>query len=158
MSEWSQSFQEAFCKRYRCSPAAYPRKAFLKTLYRRARWIVPLLQLTRRNYFRLDHDLIGEVGASRNWSDFNSAISNYVQSNMLRSGFLRRDLKFRVSCNRLKRLARKLFGERGSGRPREKEPIPEPPNEALRPAAEAKRARRELDRAAGTGSNPPTRD
>lgn len=158
MSEWSQSFQEAFCKRYRCSPAAYPRKAFLKTLYRRARWIVPLLQLTHRNYFRLDHDLIAEAGASRSWSDFNAAISNYVQSNMLRSGFLRRELKFRVSCNRLKRLAKKLFGERGPGSSREKEPIPEPPNEALRPEAEAERARREAERAARLAAKPPRRD
>ena len=114
MNEWSHSFKAAFCKHYRCPPEAYRRKAFLKALYWRAWFLLPLLRLLPRRYFILDHTLIDEVGDARSWTDFNSAISNYVRSNMLRSGFLRRVGKLRVSCNRLKRMARKFFRERAS--------------------------------------------
>ena len=114
MSEWPQSFKVAFCKRYRCRPEAYARKAFFKALYWRAWLLLPLLRLLPRRYFRLDHALIDEVGDAQSWSDFNSAVSNYVQSNLLRSGFLRRTCKLRISCNRLKRMARKFFGGRSA--------------------------------------------
>ena len=112
MSEWSQSFRAAFCQHYRCTPEAYAHKAFFKALYWRAWFLLPLLRLLPRRYFRLDYALIDEVGDAMNWDDFNSAVSNYVRSNLLRSGFLRRVFKLRISCNRLKRIARGFFGER----------------------------------------------
>jgi hypothetical protein len=113
MSEWPKSFKTAVCEHYRCAPEAYVRKAFAKALYRRAWLLLPLLRFFMpRWFFSLDYALIDEVGDAQDWNDFNSAVSMYVESNALRSGFLRRTCKLRVSCQRLKRMARGFFGER----------------------------------------------
>lgn len=119
MADWPKSFKDAFCERYRCSPDRFVIRIFKKALYRRARFLAPLVMLISRRFFRLDIDLVNEVGASRSWSDFNGVITNHVQSSHLRSGFLRNVLKLRVSCHRLKRIAMKLFGRRGGGVQRE---------------------------------------
>lgn len=115
MSDWSKSFKDAYCERYRCAPGRFVIRVFKGGLYRRARLLGPLVMLINRRFFRLDIDLINEVGATRSWSDFNFVISNHVQSSQLRSGFLRNGLKLRVSCHRLKRMATKLFGRRDPG-------------------------------------------
>jgi hypothetical protein len=113
MADWPASFKEAYCERYRCSPEQFVHCAFKHGLYRRARFIAPAVMLFSRRLFQLDIDLIHEIGATRSWGDFNSVISNHVQSSHLRSGFFRNVLKLRVSCSRLKRIAMKLFGRRG---------------------------------------------
>ncbi|RME93343.1 MAG: hypothetical protein D6766_08385 [Verrucomicrobia bacterium] len=112
MSDWPKSFKEAYCERFRCPPEKFVLSVFRRTLYRRARPLAWLLVLFKRDFFRLDIDLINEVGEARSWSDFNAVISNHVQSSQLRSGFLRNGLKLRVSCSRVKRLAERLFGRR----------------------------------------------
>ncbi|MCB1128358.1 MAG: hypothetical protein KDM81_17825 [Verrucomicrobiae bacterium] len=128
MADWSRSFKEAYCERYRCSPGRFVIRVFKKGLYRRARLIGPILMVFSPRLFQLDIDLINELGGARNWGDFNAIISNHVQSSHLRSGFLRNALKLRVSCQRLKRIATKLFGRRQGVRE------PEFRNTAIEPA------------------------
>lgn len=152
MADWQKSFKDAYCERYRCSPERFVILVFKKGLYRRARLIGPLLMFFRPRFFQLDIDLINELGTARSWGDFNSIITNHVQSSHLRSGYLRNAMKVRVSCHRLKRIATRLFGRREGWR------VPEPFNPAIEPADLGRRAAREEPVAADGAGDAQERD
>lgn len=118
MANWTQSFRETFCERMGCADADYPARIFRRTLYGHARPLAFGLRLLRPDHFTIDDELIEVAGNARSWDEFNQALESHAFNNKLRGGFLRRQLKLRVSGQKLSRIAVRLLGARSDRKPR----------------------------------------
>jgi hypothetical protein len=117
MSNWSKSFREAFCERYRCAPERFVPVALRKVLPWRVRFLRPWFSLLYPDYFRLDYELVEMLGGARSWSEVNAALGAFSSNNRLRGGFYRNTLKVRASGRRVSRLVTRVVGDRDGARP-----------------------------------------
>ncbi len=117
MNNWAQSFREAYCQQAGCRDSDYPTRLFRQILYRHALLVASGLRLIKPEHFAIDEELVEMAGNARNWDEFNQAIESHAFSNKLRGGFMRRQLRLRVSGQRLSRIVARLMGShpRGDG-------------------------------------------
>ena len=80
------------------------------------RVLPPVLGLVWRDYFSVDHGLIGCIGSVRSMGQLNAELGDYVVDRRNR-GWWRRRARVRVSTQRLRRLARSHLGPRNEERP-----------------------------------------
>jgi hypothetical protein len=101
---WPTTFEEAFCKAYRCKPERYATKLFWKALYLHAWLLVPFIYFFNREYFKEDFVVIEEVAKCRNSELFNTDVTYFHGRNVRDSRALRRIFCFRISGMRLIRI------------------------------------------------------
>jgi hypothetical protein len=111
-----RSFREAVCQHFRCAPEAYERTVFRRCLYRHAVWPALLLHQFSPDYFRLDFELIRVVASMTDteqvWAEVRLHRAEHPPV-----GFLRRNLRLRVSFQRLLDLSTHLFAEQPAAAP-----------------------------------------
>ena len=111
MTEWSKSFREAYCERYRCPPARFETVAARKALPLFVRFLRPFILILDPGHFQLDFELMQQVGDARSWSEVNAVLGAFKSNNKLRGGFWRNTVKWRASGRRVSHLVRRLKGE-----------------------------------------------
>lgn len=114
MANWSKSFRESFCEKYRCPPERFVRLATRKCLPWRVRLLRPLILLLHPGHFEMDFEFIERAGNSMSWAEINGTIGAFDSNNRLRGGFYRNTLKLRASGKRLSRLVRRIVAANGS--------------------------------------------
>jgi hypothetical protein len=81
--EWPQTFKEAFCQRFRCSPERYETAVFWRAPFRHALPLAWCIGQIAPDFFADDLELIREVGPMTNPELFKSEV-NYSRSCVLR--------------------------------------------------------------------------
>ena len=107
------TFSEGFCAKFNVSPEAYEAEVMKRALYPLARVIRWLLVLIP-DYFSADRAFLASVGRMTRRRDFGLEEIEFVHHPANR-GFLRRQLKLRVSARRLHRLVRAVFSDESGG-------------------------------------------
>lgn len=110
-SERMKTFSQALCQSVGCTPDEYLRVALKHCLYPRPRCchrlFVPFLPAA-------DLQLLTDAGAATSVKQFNELLNDYRCDFRVRSGFLQRRLKLRISTTRLEQLFKRLMrGETG---------------------------------------------
>jgi len=101
------TFSERFCAEHGLLPEEYMKDVLRRSLYPMARVLQPLLGL-KSGYFASDCEFISCVGGISRESDFELEVYAYIQDPM-NCGFLRRNLRLRVSATRLHILVRRTL-------------------------------------------------
>jgi hypothetical protein len=112
-----KTFAELFCLHYGTEPEHYARTALRMTLHRRALVLAPLLGLFAPDHFACDLNFLRCVGELHRPADLLDEI-RYFYWHPWNQGFLRRNLRLRVSAARVTRLVRVIMPEES--------PSPEP--------------------------------
>lgn len=110
MMDWPTTFQEAFCRTFKCQPADYEKRALRRLLYRRARLLGPVVWALTPRLRRLDIEVVQAIGLSRNWGQLRADLGTYSSNSRMSRSFLRNRLKLRISGRRALKLAERLFG------------------------------------------------
>jgi len=103
------TFAEKFCAKHAQPPEKYEEIVLRHSLYPAARLLQPGLVL-KANYFAADHAFIRRVGRLTRLGGFEAEVQDFLYDPNNR-GFLRRELKLRVSARRLGRMVRDAFSE-----------------------------------------------
>ena len=113
-----REFKALFCERFHCPPAEYEARAFRKCLYWHARFLAPVLRILKRDFFAEDVKLIQYLGEVTGLREANLEVLTFQDANRTKSGFLRTDLRIRVSGRKAASLAQHLFSQaRRNGAP-----------------------------------------
>lgn len=107
------TFSEGFCAKYHVRPEAYEAEVMKRSLYPAARVVRGFLALIP-DYFSADRAFLNAVGRMTRRRDFGLEEIEFVHHPANR-GFLRRQLKLRVSARRLHRLVRAVFNDEQGG-------------------------------------------
>ena len=97
----ARPFKTVFCEVYRCSPEKFARRLFWMSLHRRALPFAPFFLLVRPSFFRLDLQLMEEIGLADSHNEFMSAINGFRQDCQDKRRFVHDDLGLRISGRRL---------------------------------------------------------
>ncbi len=99
-----------------CPEPAFEPRVFWACLPWHARLLAPVLGLVWRDYFSVDHALIGCIGSVRSMGQLNAELGDYVVDRRNR-GWWRRRARVRVSTQRVRRLARSHLWPRNEESP-----------------------------------------
>jgi hypothetical protein len=116
MIAWNNTFKEAFCRYFACSPEAYDKKALFHFLYPHAVPVAFLLYPFKGTLVKGAVSLVQTAGQARNIEELLHAINDYYSWLELHSGFWARTFKLRISGGRMLRILPLLF-ENGSAQP-----------------------------------------
>jgi hypothetical protein len=129
----AETFQARYCERRGVNAAGFRDDLLARTLYPHARPLAPLLSLLDAQYFQADREFIADVAELGSIDGFADALDCYVQ-HFSNRGFLRHQLRLRISARRMWRIVRETFPEgrsaelerkivgRGSGNPFDGDP------------------------------------
>ena len=106
---WPQTFKEAFCRRFRCSPESYEMAVFWRAVFRHALPLAWWIYLISPDFFTEDLELIREVGPMTNPELFKSEVNYFYGRNQRHKNWIRTVLRVRISGARMLRLRRRLF-------------------------------------------------
>ena len=109
----SAHFADLFCSRFRCTAAAYERRAFRELLYPHARLIAPVLRAIHPTWFAEDLKFIRDLGEATDRRDALSCAATFQSVNASKKSLLRAWLKIRVSGFQASLLAQRLFSQDG---------------------------------------------
>ncbi len=109
--------QEIFCENFKCPVDKYEERLFWMCLRPNVIPLARIIWILHRNFFFNDIEMLRQLGRTSNTRELRYEIESFRHSNPPR-GFIRRDLKVRVSGRRLLKIASKLFGLETSRRAR----------------------------------------
>lgn len=101
------TFAARYCMHRGIKLEDFEETLFRRALYRRARWLRPMLE-TLRDYFAPDRTFIAMVGRARNMQEIESAMVDFVDCRS-RYRFLRKGLKLRVSASTIWAMTHRLL-------------------------------------------------
>jgi hypothetical protein len=104
-----ENFKTAYCRRFKCSPAAFERRLFWRCLPLRAWPTALLLRLFSPSFFNADLEFLQNVGACRNPSEAVNEANSLSSDPALNEGILRTPLGLRLSGRRLVRTAHQIW-------------------------------------------------
>lgn len=107
------TFSKLYCERQGCAVLEFRGKVFWLTLHWYAVPLAPLLMIGR--HFESDRALIAVCGRASRMRQVFEAIADY-SGNKYNDGWLRRQVKLRVSTRRLRRLAARYLPDRKARR------------------------------------------
>jgi hypothetical protein len=101
---WANSFREAFCQRFACSPEEFEKRVLWRALYRRSLPLSALVYSWNQRFFDLDLRTIRQLGLARSSEEFRAEIESFRFESRMQRGFLKRTLRLRISGKRLMQL------------------------------------------------------
>ncbi len=101
--------QEIFCENFKCPVEEYEERLFWMCLKPNVILPTRIIWIFHRNYFYNDIEMLRQLGRTSNTRELRYEIESFRHHNPPR-GFIRRDLKIRVSGRRLLKIASRLFG------------------------------------------------
>lgn len=147
----ARDFREAFCRRYRCTPAEYERRAFWKTVQRHALVLIPAMGGFDRKLFAKDLEALRLLGRAVTTEDLEGVLAEFGGVNTVERSIRRRWLGMRISGARMAR----LFGELSTEIAQPAEPAPVLPAGPVSPAV-LRRPDERPGSAAAAASSPPS--
>jgi hypothetical protein len=109
-----QDLKARFCERFSCPPEDYEFRAFTQCLYWHALLLAPFVFFLNTSYFRIDFELIRELGVVSHVQDADLALLSFQDANRATRSFWRTGLNIRISGRKAANLARELFSEEWS--------------------------------------------
>lgn len=106
-----KTLKELLCAWCGWPEPAFEHRVFWTCLPWHARLLAPVMGLVWRDFFLVDHELIGSSGAVRSMGQLNEELADYVIDHRNR-GWWRRRARVRVSTQLLRRLARSHLAPR----------------------------------------------
>ena len=107
-----KNFREAFCCMFNVAPVHFERELLRQSLFRRARFLAPLLRLVAKDFFAPDMQLIRGIAHVRDAASLNEALDDFLHDRRNRR-WARSGLKLRISTRRLLDIADILMPEIG---------------------------------------------
>lgn len=104
------TFQQAFCAAHRCSIAEFTARVFWRTLPPHAWLIARLLGGSQSRFFAADRAFIASAGGASNLAQIREEIRDFCLNSENRRWWRRR-AHVRISCRRLKALARRYLAD-----------------------------------------------
>ena len=110
------TFTEAYCAKHGTPPADFAQAVLRRTLYPHARLLLPLCRFYNANHLAADMDLVRAAGELRRVRDLGDELSdfNHHPANV---GFWHRQMKVRISTQRLRALMRETLPLTADSRP-----------------------------------------
>ncbi|MGC8885621.1 MAG: hypothetical protein ACP5MG_00485 [Verrucomicrobiia bacterium] len=109
--------QEIFCDYFKCPPEEYEERLFWLCVRPNVVYLAKVFWIFYRRIFYGDLEMLRQLGRTSNTRELRYEIESFRHYHPPR-GFIRRDLKVRVSGRRLLKIASKLFGIEASRRAR----------------------------------------
>lgn len=109
--------QEIFCERFRCPPEEYEERFFWMCVRPNVIFLAKILWIFYRRIFYTDLEMLKQLGRTTSSRELRYELESFRHYHPPR-GFIRRDLKVRVSGRRLLKIGSKLFGLEASRRAR----------------------------------------
>ncbi|HVY70089.1 MAG TPA: hypothetical protein VHH73_09180 [Verrucomicrobiae bacterium] len=106
------TLQQRYCEQTGCPPGQFEEKIFNECLPPSAMPLARLVRRFRPHFFQSDFLAIRYCGEATSFQAIRSEIDSFAQENRDRGGFLRRNLKLRISGRRLMDVARQLLPTR----------------------------------------------
>jgi len=100
--------QEIFCEHFKCPPENFQDKLFWMCIKPNVSWIAKICWVFNRRMFASDLEMLRQLGRTYNTRQLRYELESFRHYHKPR-GFLRRDLKVRVSGRRLLKIASRLF-------------------------------------------------
>lgn len=101
--------QEIFCERFKCPPNKFEEKLFWMCVRPNVLWIAKICWIFYRRMFATDLEMLRQLGRTSTTRELRFELESFRHYHPPR-GFLRRELKVRVSGRRLLKVASRLFG------------------------------------------------
>lgn len=114
-----QELKSLFCEQLRCPFERYEELAFRQCLPWHARLLAPLVRTLSPHFFTEDFRFIHYLGAATGWREVNSEVISFQDVNHAKRGFLRTNLRIRVSGRKASALAERVFSAARQKRPAE---------------------------------------
>ena len=108
--ETGRSFADSVCEQLGLHPNQYEEAVFQRCLYRKARFLRPLLQRCNRNFFAPDRDFIRRIGKIRQREELTRELDDFFY-HPKNAGWLRNGFRLRISCRKVVALARDAMPE-----------------------------------------------
>jgi len=105
-----RSFSENVCEQWGLHPNQYENAVIQRCLYRKARFLRPLLQCYNRNFFAPDREFVRRVGKISRREELLRELDEFYY-HPKNGGWLRRRFNLRISCRKLVALAREVMPE-----------------------------------------------
>ncbi|HVU32960.1 MAG TPA: hypothetical protein VHE61_05975 [Opitutaceae bacterium] len=102
------TFQQSYCRHHRCNEADFSTRIFWRTLPPHAAVIAVFCGGFRGRIFSLDRDFLSSVARATTVDQVREEIRDYMLDSQNRR-WLRRRLRVRISCRRLKSIAREYL-------------------------------------------------
>jgi hypothetical protein len=101
---WPRPFRQGYCQSFNCPPEAFETSVFWRCLHRRAFPLSALMYYLNRDFFASDFQTIRQLGVAISFEEFAAEVDSFRNDNRRHGGFLRRNLRIRVSGRRLMEL------------------------------------------------------
>jgi hypothetical protein len=105
----SRDLKSLFCKRFKCPPSEFGKRALRKCLYLHARIIAPLLDWLNPSCFERDRVFIDYFGKATTQKEVTAEREALKYQDHTEPRFARRALRIRISSRKAGKLAAKLF-------------------------------------------------
>jgi hypothetical protein len=97
----AKTFKTLYCEVFRCRSEQFVQKLLWRSLHLRALPVALILKLIRPRFFRLDIQLIEEIGEAQGAMDVMAAINGFRQDCRSNNSFQHEDMRVRISGKRL---------------------------------------------------------
>jgi hypothetical protein len=105
------NFQAVFCRWQGCSEEQFRNRFFWKTVHRRALPFVGILRWIWPDFFKMDWQLIDEIGDAQNTVDMFNALLSYRHDCHREQRFLHDRLRLRISGRRVTHVINQMHGQ-----------------------------------------------
>jgi hypothetical protein len=109
----SGNFKAAFCEAFRCPAEVFQRKLFWSCIRFHLRPLVCLVRTVRPGFFKEDLEYLRQIGETTNWRQFRGLAVGIRHHTPFNRGWLRRNLKLRISGTRLVDIYGEILERRG---------------------------------------------
>ena len=108
--DMGRSFSDSICESLGLHPNQYEEVVLQRCLYRKARFLRPLLQRYNWNFFAPDREFVRRVGKIRRREELTRELDDFFY-HPKNTVWLRSGCKLRISCRKIVALAREVMPE-----------------------------------------------